>query len=385
MIEHIKLSELVEEIQETIYDRFEGEVYWVSATITNVKKYETNRRCYLTLEEFENGEKTAEVRAVFWSNYYDEIEKFENTAQQVFKNGIEIICKVKVRFHKIYGLNADVMQIDVAHTIGSIELQRRQTLGRLVIENPSIIQLFDGVYRTYNNRLPLPLIICNIALITAPNSDGQRDFIQEISLNKHGYSFHIKEFLITIQGDNAHKLILEQLMKIKKSTFQFDVVVIVRGGGSQSDFIPFDNYELSKYVAGFPVPIITGIGHDRNQSIVDLMAREQKTPTKVASLIVEHNFEFENQLIELKTNFFELVRKQIQNAKEELLNAKRIVKLSSPQAILNRGFAIITCNNKIVTDPKTIQENNELQTLLKDETIFSTVTKKIKNEKGIDI
>jgi exodeoxyribonuclease VII large subunit len=115
------------------------------------------------------------------------------------------------------------------------------------------------------------------------------------------------------------------------------------------------------------------------------MAREQKTPTKVASLFVEHNFEFENKLIDLKTNFFDLVANQLENAREKLDNAKRTVKLSSPQAILDRGFAIIISNNKIVTDPKDIQEKSVLQTLLRNETIYSTVTQKIKNEKRIDL
>jgi len=385
MDEQIKLSELVEEIQETIQDRFEGEMFWISATITNVKKYESNRRCYLTLEEYENNEKTAEVRAVFWSNYYDEIEKFEKTTGQVFKNGIEIICKVKVRFHKVYGLNFDVIQIDIAHAPGSMELLRQQTLERLVKDNPQTIQLFDGAYYTLNNRLPLPTVIKNIALVTAPNSDGQRDFIQEISKNKHGYTFNIREFLTTIQGENAHNLILEQFRQIERSAGQFDVVALVRGGGSQTDFLPFDNYDLSKFIAEFPVPVFTGIGHDRNQSIVDLMAREQKTPTKVASLFVDHNFEFENRLIALKTNFYAAIEKLLQNAREDLSNAKRIVKLSSPQAILNKGFAILTLNNKIITDPKNIPLNAEIQTLLKDETIFSTVTKKEKNEKGNEL
>ena len=385
MIEKIKLSQLVEHIQETIFDRFEGEEFWVSAQITNVKKYESTRRCYLTLEDYENGEKTAEIRAVFWANYYTEIERFEKITKQIFTNGIEIICKVKVRFHKVYGMNLDVIGIDLAHTLGTLELERKQTLERLLKENPNTIQLYDGVYRTYNNRLPLPLIIKNIALITAPNSDGQRDFLQETTKNKHGYSFLIKEFLTTIQGDNAHKLILEQLKLIEKDKQQFDVLAIVRGGGSQTDFKPFDDYELSNYVANFNIPIFTGIGHDRNQSIVDLMAIEQKTPTKVASLFVEHNFDFENKLIELKTNFFDLILWQLQNAKDNLNNAKRIVKLSSPEAILNRGFAIVTVNNKIVTDPANINENTEIQTLLRNETIYSTVTKKTKNEKNINI
>lgn len=385
MIDSLKLSELTQQIQDTIQTQFDGEVFWVSARIMNVKKYETNRRCYLTLEEYENGTKTTEIRAVFWANYYSEIEKFEKAIKQPFKDGTEIICKVKVRYHKVYGLNLDVMQIDLAHTLGTLELERQQTLEKLVKENPKTIQLFDGVYRTFNNRLPLPLIISNIALITAPNSDGQRDFQQEIKRNKHQYTFSVTEFLTTIQGDNAHKLILEQLKLIEKSKEPFDVIAIVRGGGSQTDFKPFDDYELSKYVANFSIPIYTGIGHDRNQSIVDLMAREQKTPTKVASLFVEHNFDFENTLIDLKTRLTDTIAEQLENAKEELDNAKRIVKLSSPQAILDRGFAIIMSNNKIVVDPKTITENSQLQTLLKNETIHSTVTKKTKNEKRFDI
>src|SRR5205823_931371 len=135
----------------------------------------------------------------------------------------------------------------------------------------------------------------------------------------------------------------------------------------------------------FPIPIFTGIGHDRNQSIVDLMAREQKTPTKVASLFVEHNFEFENNLIGLKTRLTDGVSAQLERAKENLDHAKRIIRLSSPQAILNRGFAIITSNNKIITEPKDINENMELQTLLKNESIHSIVTKKINNEKQFDI
>lgn len=384
-MEQIKLSELLDEIQYTIQSQFEGEAFWVEAQITNVKKYASTRRCYLTVEEYENGTKTAEAKAVFWANTYHQIEIFEKATKQIFKDGIKIICQVKVRYHKVYGLNLDVMQIDVAHSIGTLELEKQQTLERLVKENPTTIQLFDGVYRTFNNRLALPLVINKIALVTAPNSDGQRDFQQETKLNKHQYTFFVTEFLTTIQGDNAHKLILEQLQLIEQNEEHFDVVAIVRGGGSQTDFKPFDDYELAKYVAHFPIPIFTGIGHDRNQSIVDLMAREQKTPTKVASLFVERNFEFENKLTALKTNFFGLIQDQLENAKKELENAKRMVKLASPQAILDRGFAIITINNKIITDPKDIKENAELQTILRNETIFSTVIKKTKNETRTDL
>lgn len=385
MIDKINLSDLVGQIQETVSDRFEGHYYWVSAQLCNVKKYESSRRCYLTLEEYRSGTKTAEIKAVFWSTYYSEIERFEKLTQQTFKDGIEIICKVRVKMHTVYGLQLEVLQIDLAHTLGSLELERQQTIDRLLKENPETIRFTDGIFRTYNNLLKLPLIIQRIALIAPPNSDGQRDFLQEITKNKHGYNFQIKEFPTTIQGDNAHKLILEQLMLIGKEQENFDVVAIVRGGGSQTDFKPFNDYDLARHVANFPIPIYTGIGHDRNQSLVDMMATEQKTPTKVASLFVEHNFEFENDLIALRSAFFDAVEDKIRRAKDDLANARRIVRLSSPEAILKRGFAIVTFNDQIITDPKNIHENAEIKTLLQDETIYSTVTKKMKNEKGNDL
>ncbi len=381
----MKLSELVEQIQETISEKFEGDVFGVSAQIMNVKKREIDRRCYLTLNEFDSGIKKAEVRAVFWANYYNEIEKFEKLTQIAFKDGIEIHCKVKVRFHAVYGLNFDIIGLDSAHLIGTLELEKQQTLSKLQKENPETIKLIQGIYHTHNNGLPLPRIIHKIALITAPNSDGQRDFIQELKLNKHQYTYIVEQFPTTIQGDNAHTLILEQLNVIVKRKELFDIVAIIRGGGSQTDFKPFDNYDLAKFVAEFPIPIITGIGHDRNQSIVDLMAREEKTPTKVASLIVEHNFEFENELIELKTRIEASIKEQIQDAEDELKNTKRIVKISSPQAIIKRGFAIITQNKKIITDPNKIRENSTIDTLLKNEIIQSTVNKKIINENLIDL
>jgi len=378
MVEKVKLSYLVRRIQDAIGSRFDGELIWVTAQITNVKRDEFSRRCYLSLEEYEGAQKTADIRGVFWSNYFDEINKFEQATGQIFKNGIEITCRVKVKFHTVFGLSVDIVQIDIAHTLGSLELLRRQTLERLLKENPNTIQLFDGVYRTFNNRLLLQPVISKIALITAPNSDGQRDFQQELSKNKHGYSFKVTEYLTTIQGDTAHRLIFDQLKKVEESGEIFDAVAIVRGGGSQTDFKPFDDYELCRYVAQFPVPVFTGIGHDRNQSIIDLMAREQKTPTKVAAMFIDHNLQFENRVIELRAAMHSAVANQVQQAKQSIDHARRLVKLSSPQAILNRGFAIVMQGDKVIVDPGLIQENEPMQTILKDTIIHSTVNGKTK-------
>ncbi len=385
MPQAIKLSELAYEIQETMEARFEGETFWVTAEISDVKKYTSTRRCYLKLVEREGNNTNTELRAVFWANYYTEIEQFERKTKQVFADGIEITCEVKVRFHPKYGLNLDVVKIDVAYTLGTIELERQKTLEKLVAENPKHIKLVEGNYITYNNKLPLPIVIQRIALITAPNSDGQRDFKQELEKNKHGYAFSVTEFLTQIQGDTAHQLIGEQLQLIYNSKENFDMVAIVRGGGSQTDFKPFEDYILAKTVATFPIPIYTGIGHDRNTSIVDMMAREHKTPTKVASKIIEHNFEFENSIIELKERLSQQVDLLIDNAKENIQSMKRLVKLASPANMMKKGFAIITQNNQIIIDPKNIQPNTEIDILLQDEIIYTNVTKKEKNAQGTNL
>ena len=188
------------------------------------------------------------------------------------------------------------------------------------------------------------------------------------------------EFLTQIQGDNSSNLIIQKLKQIEAEKENFDVVAIVRGGGSQTDFKPFDDYELSKYVASFLLPIFTGIGHDRNTSIVDLMARQHKTPTKVASSIVEHNFNFESEIIELKDRLLETTESIIEKAKDNLLQMKRTVKAYSPSTILNKGYAMITINGQIIIDPKDIKPNTEIKTILKNEVIHSTVTKKSKHE-----
>jgi len=376
----LKLSELVNEIDEALQDRFAGETFWITAEITDVKKQPDKRWCFLKFIEKEGKIITTEIKGVFWSNAFANIEKFEKLSGQTFASGLEITCNVRVRFHKRFGIDLEVLEIDHSYALGKLEQERQLTLDRLVKENPSFIRLVDGQYFTRNQSLELPLVLQRIALVTAPDSDGQRDFKQEIGKNQYGYAFSVTEFLTQIQGDNSSQLIIQKLKQIEASKENFDVVAIVRGGGSQTDFKPFDDYELSKYVASFPIPIFTGIGHDRNTSIVDLMARQHKTPTKVASSIVEHNFNFESEIIELKDRLLDSAESIMEKAKDKLLQIKRTVKAYSPATILNKGYAIITSNDQIVTDPKNIKTDSEIKTLLKNELIHSTVTKKSKNE-----
>ena len=272
-----KLSELVNEIDAILHERFTGKTFWIKAEIADVKKYSDKRWCFLKFIEKDGHSITTEMKGVFWSNSYHHVENFERETQQLFASGLEITCNVRVRFHKRFGLDLEVLAIDFAYAIGKLELERKQTLERLLRENPAIRLLNNGDFSTANRRLELPTVFQSIALITAPNSDGQRDFKEVIDKNKYGYSFLVKEFLTQVQGDTASQMIMNQLALIQSSTISFDVVVIVRGGGSDTDFKAFNNFELCNEIASFPIPILTGIGHDRNTSITDLMARQHKT------------------------------------------------------------------------------------------------------------
>ncbi len=380
-----KLSTLVNEIDASIRNRFAGNTFWIKAEITDVKKQADKQWCFLKFIEKDGNTITTEMKAVFWSNAYYYIVAFEKETQQVFASGLEITCNVRVRFHKRYGIDLEVLEIDFAYAIGKLELERKQTLDKLLTNNPTILLLSNGSYSTPNKQTLLPTVFQSIALITAPNSDGQRDFNKVIDQNKYGYAFSVTPFLTTIQGDTASELIIQQLHKIANSPIHFDVVVIVRGGGSDIDFKSFNDYELAKTIALFSTPILTGIGHDRNTSIADLMARQLKTPTEVATYILENNMSFEREIEILKERFFYSIDKALKEAATALLNYRQRVKNLHPTTILNKGFAIVKMNNKIITNPQSIFINDEVQLILKDETINSTITKKIKNEPNANI
>jgi exodeoxyribonuclease VII large subunit len=379
-----KLSQLISEIDSTIHNRFAGKTFWIKAEITDVKKYTDKRWCFLKFIEKEGNTITTEIKGVFWSNTYHHVENFEKETQQLFSSGLEITCNVRVRFHKRFGLDLEVLAIDFTYVIGKMEMERKQTLERLVKENEGIRLLSNGNFSTLNNRLPLPTVFQRISLITAPNSDGQRDFKEVVEKNKYGYAFSVREFLTQVQGDAADRLIIAQLEKIRSLIIAPDVVVIVRGGGSDTDFKSFNTFELSNYVANYPLPILTGIGHDRNTSIVDMMARQHKTPTEVATFIIDNNMSFERDVLQLKERFFSRIKSLVEMAQKKLAYNHRIIKSSSPKTILNKGFAIIMHNDKILTDPRMIHVNDQVQAILKDEVLYTTINKKEINDNKID-
>jgi len=378
MPQAIKLSDLVGEIDAVVFNRFYGKTFWVKAEITDVKKQPDKRWCFLKFIEKDKNAITTEIKGVFWSNTYSQIELFEKNTRQVFASGLEITCCVQVRFHKRFGIDLEVLEIDSAYTIGKLELERKETLDRLTSEKIAVL-LSNGTYATRNNRLELPTIIQKIASVTAPNSDGQRDFKEVVLNNKYGYVYKIDEYLTQIQGDSAANLIIGKLKEIATGHMQYDAVVIARGGGSDTDFKAFNDFELAKWIANYPIPVLTGIGHDRNTSIADLMARQFKTPTEVGKFVVESSFNFDMHLQDLKDNLEKVVDGILDNARRKLDMLKIRIKAASPDAILNRGFAMVKINSRIITDPALIETGMETETYLKSTIIKSVVTQKIEN------
>lgn len=370
----INLSQLLYKIDETLQSQFGYQTFWIKAEITDVKKYESKRWCFLKLIEKKDEQILAEMKATAWSQGYVFIEQFERLTQRPFTNGLQIVCKVKVKYSIKYGLSFDVLEIDNSFALGQIELQKQATLKRLVDESNGQIIKEEEQYFTPNKRLKLPIVIQKIALITAHNSDGQRDFKNELLNNNYGYAFQVDEYLCQIQGDNAHENIIKQFEQIFASNIQYDCVAMVRGGGSETDFKPFEQYELAKLVAFYHIPVFTGIGHDRNTSIVDLMARQLKTPTKVAAHIVDHNFMFENNLLYQFNQIEQNIALKIDRAKQNLINLKRLLQSLDPENVLKKGYALVKLNNKIVSNANQLKAGDEVETFIKDTKIVSVIS-----------
>jgi exodeoxyribonuclease VII large subunit len=397
-----KLSVLVTEIQEAIEAHFEEDYYWVIAEITDVKKYPQKQWCFLKLIEKRNDTIDTEIKGVFWSQSYKTIAVFEKLTQQPFQDGIEVTCCVKVKFHKKFGLSLEVIDIDANYTIGKLAQDKDAVLAKLITENAKHVTLRDGLYITYNNTLPKPKFVKHIALITAPNSDGQRDFIKEITENKYGLTFHIDEYLVNVQGETASTQMLQALATIMATKNNYDVVAIVRGGGSQTDFKPFDNYELAAMVASFPIPIYTGIGHDRNTSVADLMATQLKTPTKVAAHLVDINFLQTSILFQHQQKLEQLVQKRLDNElhkiaqlsvqiktsaahyitnhEDQINQYKRLIKSLSIHEVLKRGYAILKHKEHVITNIPDHLLGQPLDIITHTQTITTTIQNIQNNE-----
>ena len=268
------------------------DTYWVTAEVNELRESSAGH-CFMELvQKGEAGESIeAKVSANIWANLYRMVKPyFESAAGCALSEGMKILVRVAVQYHELYGLRLNVLDIDAAYTVGEVAMQRRKTIARLKSE---------GVY-DMNRELPLPLLPRRVAVVSSESAAGYGDFMKQLHSNGYGYAFRTALFAATMQGREAEASIIAALEKIHARANEFDVVAILRGGGSQSDLSCFDSYLLASNAAQFSLPIITGIGHDRDVSVTDMVAHTMlKTPTAAAEFLVEKFVEQDTYIAQL--------------------------------------------------------------------------------------
>ena len=332
----IKLSELTGSIRTAIEDAFHQKKFWVIADVTNHSyKAEKNYHNFdLVEKDPQSNTIVAKISGKAWSAGAFRITDFEAHTGQKFTNNLQVLVLVNVEYHFQYGISVSLLNIDSNFTLGKLEQQRKATLEQLLRRN-EFIRLSDGGYITFNSELQLGPVIQRIALISSSVSAGGEDFKHTLAHNGFGYAFTIDDYFATVQGERNIQQFLDRMYEIYSSGISYDAVVITRGGGAQTDFLIFDNYRIARAVAKFPIPIITGIGHQKNETITDLMAHTQtKTPTKAAELIIAHNRVFEDKLHAYQKDII-IKAQQITASSHQKLSALNSVVINNSKAIIN--------------------------------------------------
>ncbi len=409
--EVISLYELNQQVRHQLEQGFHDEV-WIHAELSDVRT-NANGHCYLEFIEKDSRGNTPIARAhgVIWANVYRMLKPyFEEETGRPFASGIKVSVCVKVDFHELYGYSLTVRDIDPTYTIGDMARQRREILRQLEEE---------GVL-TLNKELRMPLLPQRVAVISSATAAGYGDFRNQLFGNPQGFVFYVKLFQAIMQGDRAEESIIEALNRIFSEAERWDAVVIIRGGGATSDLSCFDSYLLAANCAQFPLPIITGIGHERDDTVIDCVAHTRvKTPTAAAEYLISAMQATASHLATLQsgaeatvTNLLHEERRKTEQLSDRLSSLFALRKLheeqraaslwlrlaqacrlrvaqerhnvelmeqtarhASPELLLKRGYSITLHNGKAVTDATLLKEGDELETRLAKGRVKSIVKK----------
>ena len=384
------------------------DAYWVQAELSEVREA-YNGHCYIELvQKAERGNTLlAKARGTIWANVYKMLKPyFESSTGQAFTAGIKVLLQVSVEYHEQYGLSLTVHDIDPTYTLGDMARRRKEILQQLDEE---------GVL-TLNKELPMPLLPQRVAVISAAGAAGYGDFCDQLVGNPYGFVFYPKLFPAVMQGDRVEETIIAALDSIAASREMWDVVVIIRGGGATSDLSGFDTYALAANCAQFPLPIITGIGHERDDTVLDMVAHTRvKTPTAAAEYLVATLVEAAATLDELTnslvvgiTNRIHREERRVEQIAQRLpalfsvmhanglhrieqLEARmttalqrtlvaqkhrlelmeKVIEGASPMQILQRGYSITRCEGRVVRNAADLPEGSVLTTELAEGVVKS--------------
>ena len=322
----LSLYELQQKVKGSLDETFAMPL-WVKAEISEITVNRSGH-CYLDLVETEAGTDNviARCRATIWSYTFRMLKPyFETTTSQIFTQGLKILVQAKVEYHEVFGFSLNIRDIDPVYTLGDMARQRREIIRKLQE---------DGVFEM-NKELELPLVTQRIAIISSPTAAGLQDFLDQLHNNPYQFVFYTRLFPAVMQGADAPRSIMGALESIYEYEDFFDAVVIIRGGGAQIDLACFDNYDLAFHVAQFPLPVVTGIGHDKDDTVTDMVAHTRmKTPTAVAEFLISGALQFAQHLTELENQFVELVNDQLEENKTRLNDAADQLKILVSQMIV---------------------------------------------------
>lgn len=378
------------------------EAVWVTAELAQANV--SRGHCWLTLVEKgeDSGELVAQLDGVVWAGQLKQLQRNYGLklVRELLVGGMSVRLKVTTSFHARFGLRAVVEDIDPSFTLGELERRRREVLDRLAAE--------DLLNR--NGRIPFPLVPRRLAVISSDTAAGLADFRKQLDANPYGYRFEVKVFSAAMQGAKTSPEILARLRQLRAWDGAFDAVVIIRGGGGRTDLAAFDEELLCRAVAEFHLPVIVGIGHETDDSVLDrVAARSLKTPTATAVFLIEQLMMGESRVLHLGRSISQITRRQtaeesprlerqqtiirhlatqsiaragrnldnlqqavaraeqqtIREAKLKLDNLERLLAALRPEATLARGYALVSQEGKLITGPDQLTEG-EVEVLLRD-------------------
>ena len=396
--QHISLSDINSLVKEAIQEQFPA-LYWVRAEISEMK-VNASGHCYLELVEkdIHSGRLIAKAQGRIWANIFRLLcPYFEKETGHAFTSGLKVLVLVAIDFHEVYGYGLTISDIDPAFTVGDMQQHRTAVLKQLEK---------DGIL-TLNKELPLNKIPKRIAVISSETASGYEDFENHIQLHGNKFGFLVTLFSAIMQGEQTEKSIISALDRIYEQYTLYDVVVIIRGGGATSDLSCFDSYSLAANCAQFPLPVITGIGHEKDCSVLDLVAHTHvKTPTAVADFLVSAMNATENDLLSIENSIIQQVTQHLLSEKNRLISlssafsvqinqvrtmhlsnlmkkeqnihsaikhffsqqkyklelSEKTIKLAAPESILKKGYTLTLKNGKIIKNVSLLEKGEKITT-----------------------
>lgn len=403
------LSELNRRVKDVLRDHL-PETYWLRAETSDVRRNQ-NGHCYLEFVEKDADKQhiAARARGMIWSNVFQMLSAyFEAETGQSFTSGLNVLVRVSVDFHELYGFSLTVVDIEPSFTLGEIARNRQQVLRQLQEE---------GVL-TLNRELELPELTLRIAVISSPTAAGYGDFCDQLARNSGGFAFQTRLFPAIMQGERSESSIIAALEKVYGYSHLFDAVAIIRGGGATSDLNCFDSYALAVNVAQFPLPVVSGIGHERDVTVLDHVAHTRaKTPTAVAEFFIGHITQTATELADLGERLIgqarsllqeevsqlrlltreavhlsslllqketALVQKisdrmrhqlnqRMQEQRHQVESTEQYIRMVSPVNVLKRGYTLTTRQGRIISSLKSLSPDDVIETHFRDGVATSVV------------